>query len=206
MKLHLFSAAAFMTVVAASADAALIERDLFTPGDHYLTWDTTTGLEWLDLTLTIGISYNDIAAGYGGYTTTHGFTFAAQADTTTLFANAGLSPVSGTSSDAAKVAAGTALIALVGCTANCATTPASRGFADLNNFSATVATAPALSINLGVSVAWDADGAGILGKTQAIAGDGSWLVRTAVVPVPTALWLLGSGLLGLIGVVRRNAA
>lgn len=206
MKSHLFAAVAFMIVVAASAEAALVERDLFTPGDHYLTWDTATGLEWLDLTLTIGISYNNVAAGYGGYTTTYGFVFANQADTTTLFADAGLSPVSGTSSDPAKVAAGTSLIALMGCTANCATTPASRGFADLNNFSVTVATAPALSINPGVSVSWDADGAGILGKTQSIAGDGSWLVRTAAVPVPASVWLLGSGLLGLLGMACRKAA
>lgn len=37
----------------------------------------------------------------------------------------------------------------------------------------------------------------------------AWAVRTgdvAAVPVPAAVWLLGSGLLGLIGVARRKAA
>ena len=33
---------------------------------------------------------------------------------------------------------------------------------------------------------------------------GSYLVRTTVVPVPAAVWLFGSGLIGLIGVARRK--
>jgi hypothetical protein len=38
----------------------------------------------------------------------------------------------------------------------------------------------------------------------------AWAVRTgdvpAVVPVPAAVWLFGSGLLGLIGMAKRNKA
>ena len=33
---------------------------------------------------------------------------------------------------------------------------------------------------------------------------GSYLVRTAVVPIPAAIWLFGSGLIGLIGLARRK--
>ena len=36
----------------------------------------------------------------------------------------------------------------------------------------------------------------------------SWAVQTgdvSAVPVPAAVWLFGSGLLGLIGVARRNS-
>jgi hypothetical protein len=195
-----------MLALSSLSNAALVEKDLFAPGDHYLTLDTNTGLEWLDLTLTNGISYNDVAAGYGGYTTTYGFKIAAQANTVALFADAGLSPVSGTSSDPSKVAAGTSLIALVGCTTNCSASPTSRGFADLNNFAINSATVAAVVIQPGTSVTWDADGIGTLGKTQAIAVDGTWLYRAAVVPLPAASWLFGGGLLGLIGIVRRNKA
>lgn len=35
---------------------------------------------------------------------------------------------------------------------------------------------------------------------------GSHLVRTSAVPVPAALWLFGSGLIGLIGIARRKKA
>jgi len=34
----------------------------------------------------------------------------------------------------------------------------------------------------------------------------AWAVRTGDVPVPAAIWLFGSGLLGLIGIARRKAA
>ena len=37
-------------------------------------------------------------------------------------------------------------------------------------------------------------------------GTGTYLVRTTVVPVPAAVWLFGSGLIGLIGVARRKKA
>ena len=33
-----------------------------------------------------------------------------------------------------------------------------------------------------------------------------WAVRTGVVPVPAAVWLFGSGLIGLIGIARRKRA
>lgn len=34
---------------------------------------------------------------------------------------------------------------------------------------------------------------------------GSALVRTSVVPIPPAVWLFGSGFIGLIGLARRKA-
>lgn len=40
------------------------------------------------------------------------------------------------------------------------------------------------------------------GTCQTIAG-GSWL-RTSAVPVPAAVWLFGSGLIGMIGIARRK--
>jgi len=47
-------------------------------------------LEWLDIPATVGQTYNAIAGGYGGYTTTYGFRFASVAEFNTLIANLGL--------------------------------------------------------------------------------------------------------------------
>ena len=35
-------------------------------------------------------------------------------------------------------------------------------------------------------------------------GPGNWLYSSVVVPIPAALWLFGSGLLGMIGIARRK--
>ena len=35
---------------------------------------------------------------------------------------------------------------------------------------------------------------------------GSFLVKASVVPIPSAVWLFGSGLIGLIGLARRNGS
>ena len=47
--------------------AALVDVDLFTPGDKKLTRDSATGLDWLDLTESTNLSVNDIQGGAGGY-------------------------------------------------------------------------------------------------------------------------------------------
>ena len=41
--------------------------------------------------------------------------------------------------------------------------------------------------------------------TLQVQADGSTVLNPSAVPIPAAVWLLGSGLLGLIGVRRRNA-
>ena len=46
----------------AVAQADLIEKDLMLPGDGLVTLDTDTGLEWLDITATVGRSYDDISS------------------------------------------------------------------------------------------------------------------------------------------------
>lgn len=45
----------------------------------------------------------------------------------------------------------------------------------------------------------------LLGVGQDVEGEIDALAAPAAVPVPAAAWLMGSGLLGLIGVARRKA-
>jgi hypothetical protein len=74
-------------LLAQSAQAALLAGDLATSGDGLITKDSRTGLEWLDLTATRGVSYDAVAAGFGGYTT-QGFRFASAAEVNGLRASA----------------------------------------------------------------------------------------------------------------------
>jgi hypothetical protein len=46
----------------------------------------------------------------------------------------------------------------------------------------------------------------IPGATQAVAFEGEFTLVTTPIPVPAAVWLLGSGLLGLFGLGRKQAA
>jgi hypothetical protein len=70
--------------LAQSAQAALLAGDLVTTGDGLITKDSRTGLEWLDLTLTRGASYDALVSGFGGYTTQNGFRFASAAEVNEL--------------------------------------------------------------------------------------------------------------------------
>lgn len=73
----------------AIAFGSLVQYDLATPDDGLLTLDTNTGLEWLHLPLTFGHSFNEVATGYGGYTTQYGFRVASQQAVRQLFADVG---------------------------------------------------------------------------------------------------------------------
>ncbi len=52
-------------------------------------YDPNSGLEWLDLNLTAGQSYDSVSSGWGGYTTTMGFQFATRDQVIQLFDDAG---------------------------------------------------------------------------------------------------------------------
>ena len=70
---------------------ALIQQDLVPgSGDQLLTLDTDSNLQWLNLTVTAGRSYNEVMGGFGGFTTTHGFEYADGAQIGELCAHAGI--------------------------------------------------------------------------------------------------------------------
>jgi hypothetical protein len=51
-----------LAVAATPASAEIVELDWKTPGDKLITKDTASGLEWLDLTVTKGMSFNQVVA------------------------------------------------------------------------------------------------------------------------------------------------
>ena len=73
------------------AHASLVELDLLTAGDGLVTLDTTTGLEWLDLTATQGLSVDQVLAGSGGWVQ-RGFDYPNFSQIGRLLDDAGFSP------------------------------------------------------------------------------------------------------------------
>lgn len=77
--------AAALCFAPVTVPAELLERDWQTSGDGLLTYDTATGLEWLDVTLTVNMSYNDVTAQLGTGGTYAGFVHASETQIVGLF-------------------------------------------------------------------------------------------------------------------------
>ncbi|MGC3972778.1 MAG: hypothetical protein QM771_00130 [Nitrospira sp.] len=70
---------------------ALVRQNLVPgTGDHLITLDTDTNLEWLSLNATANLSYLDVLGGAGGYTTTYGFRYATGQEISLLHQHAGI--------------------------------------------------------------------------------------------------------------------
>lgn len=215
-----FSLVALAGIVAAgltitSARAALIELDLPTVGEKAITLDDVTGLEWLDLTVTRGRSYNDAATS--GFATLHGFRHASISDVAKLFTNAGIVDQSGTAhvDDFYPVIE---LLNKFGCTGNCpvssppfgpgsvSTLPYGLGWAaDLGTGTLTIAR-PEYQLHDGFATA--KVGANRFDGDLAYFAVGNWMIRgvdLTAVPEPATLAIFTLGLLCL-GVVRRRKA
>jgi hypothetical protein len=76
--------AACVMAVTTAARADLLERDVNGPGDALLTFDEASGLEWLDLPLTTGLSTSAVLAGAGGWIG-RGFRYATTDEVHALF-------------------------------------------------------------------------------------------------------------------------
>lgn len=80
---------------ALDARAVLREIDLTDLGDGKLTLDTESSLEWLDLTLTVNRSFNDISGALGAGGEFAGFRYATHDEVALLFAQAGITIAEG---------------------------------------------------------------------------------------------------------------
>ena len=100
----------------AHSEATLTSKDLATPGDGQLTYDSLTGLSWLDLTNTIGYSYDTVLACTGQYTTALGFRYATGSEVAQLLVDAGITEGQSTSWDITNINNTRNLIYLLGVT------------------------------------------------------------------------------------------
>jgi len=86
---HLIGAALVLSLlgIVTESEANLVKVDLTTPGDKQLTYDTSTGLSWLNVSNTTLHSYNEIISGFGGYITSDGFRYATSDEVGILLAD-----------------------------------------------------------------------------------------------------------------------
>ncbi len=70
---------------------ALVQQNLVPgTGDHLITLDTETNLEWLSINATANLSYLEVLGSAGGYTTTYGFRYATGVEIGLLWQHAGI--------------------------------------------------------------------------------------------------------------------
>ena len=71
------------------ANAAFISRDWSNLNDSAITFDTITGIEWLDLSETVGLTFTDVLAQTGVGGEYYGWRYANLSEVETLFTNFG---------------------------------------------------------------------------------------------------------------------
>lgn len=187
-----------------SVNAALIDNGSFTT-------DTLAGLDWLDLSITQSTSYNsaetkNIGWRYATNSEIEGLfsvAFDGYTDTDTIKHNSA-SNVFGAYADQTEDVL--AFAGLFGITATTSTITSTFGFyRDEDNILRQMGVQQRTSYTQVFSDENTNNWSGY--ENLGVAGNGIYLVRESLsaVPVPAAVWLFGSGLIGLAGIARRKA-
>jgi hypothetical protein len=198
---------ALTLIFSASSHSALIDIDWQTPGDNLIIRDTSSGLDWLDLRVTADISHNMVVANLESGGTFDGFRLATQAEVIELWASAGITNnervwVTGQFEPVKD------LVDRLG-----TTTMFEEGlFPIAKHTIGMVEGGPTLPENerWAMEITYAPDD--IHSRTSA--NYYTWDVSVAdshystylvqAIPLPSAAWLFGSGLIGLTGLARRD--
>lgn len=207
MRRFLCSLAIVAATFASRLDGALVSIADNGPtafGADSVTWDTEAGLEWLDLTFSVNMSYSAVSSQLGPGDTFDGWGIATTSQVSTLFDNAGItSVVDGGFISQATTGPTEALIDLVGNTMPPPEQQADGQFDDGGDppvGRARVFIAAPDDANSRIDTdELDPDSSGEF--------RGTWLVRQAnPIPEPTTIVLLSVATLGLGCRLRRRTS
>jgi hypothetical protein len=192
-----------LCIMPAVSHAALVSQDS-TWGVGSITLDDSTGLQWLDVNLSTGISYNTMQTAQASGGLYEGFRYATATEVDTLFSHAGIPDIN--SGSAANFTPAQALVNLVGNTTG--STPGDT-FGITGSPDGFVQAAGILDYYLSEGVGFYKASTTSLGYGSSFTADtvGHWLIsETPITPVPVpAAWLLFSSALGLLTLSKRKA-
>jgi len=219
---------ATIAIASANANAALIDNNFYTT-------DSGSGLDWLDVTATKGLSYDYVSSQFGAGEEFAGWRYATDVETEGLYVAFGLP--AGYTQDFGDTIEIIDIVNSIITMKSYIDTPLtsepqageSYGVRGLTGFSREPGVHSLIGAN--VYAYYDHDithpgssigsldhadylqysitvqtftGPDELFDNQSSAYTGSYLVRTSVVPVPAAVWLFSSGLIGLVSVARKK--
>jgi len=200
----------------AFAHAAITGVDWLAPGDSLITHDSTSGLNWLDLTETNEMSRDYVLTQLVPGGLFEGWRYATSAEVVSLWSAFGVD-LSATADTVAPGYADSGVEAAARMLGNI--------YAEYDITVYPYGTAGVTADALGDSTEWykrlgayqkgiwtvdtyykiDGDLLGNYYFTEGVSTEvGHYLVQSSAVPLPAAIWLLGSGLVGLGAVGRRK--
>lgn len=194
----MFNRACFFVLLcffAGQAHSALVDNGV-------VTTDTSSGLNWLDLSESLGLSYDYVSSQFGSGGDFVGYRHATRDETEDFFANAGIVGVTNGYNDF-NYQPILDLAALLGTPLNPPTTGVRGVFDEFLTSNNTYSTWVPLVNHTNLT--------GVIGYSNSTPDSsgsttGHFLVSVSPVPVPAAVWLFGTALLGLVGFSKRRQA
>ena len=197
---------ALLGLSVSSVNASVVSADDAIFGSGSVTRDASSGLDWLDLTLSTSRSYTDVSGQFGASGDFEGWRYATSSEVAALFTSAGgTAPYSGDQGQ--NVAWIEELVDLWGVTSPPSSTYQISYGITSTEFDASSQYIARLRNNVSPLSPDNAHTAyTYVTATIGYPGFGSALVRTSVVPVPPTVWLFGTALIGLVGFSKRRKA